>query len=274
MGSNTDDFITYCLEIHRSTGKVVLSQAGSNSIYNHQEISCEFKNPKELDLTKLEYVNITADNKAVTVRNLIVCFERQAQLHPKFDKDFKKPIPVSPAPGSGGHTGGGGHASGGGHAGGGGHAHAGPLTPCRDNVSCLLQYASGPLGKEHNSKHSHPCRFSELCRNKDKEPHLVHEPHHATQCRDDPKCQKVRDPSHRAQYRHKDLPDFLVPCREQKKCSDRSDEHLLKYSHGEQVYEKKGAAGSGSDDPRHPCHYGLGCKSINAADHRKKYSHK
>jgi hypothetical protein len=80
MGSNTDDYITYCLEIHHSTGKVILRQAGSNAIYNHQMISCEFKNKKELDLTKLEFVHVTTNFKNVTVRNLIVCFEKQADL--------------------------------------------------------------------------------------------------------------------------------------------------------------------------------------------------
>jgi hypothetical protein len=80
IGSNTDDYITYCLEIHRSTGMVILRQAGSNAIYNHQVISCEFKNKKELDITKLEFVNVTANTKNVSVRNLVVCFEKKADL--------------------------------------------------------------------------------------------------------------------------------------------------------------------------------------------------
>ncbi|CAF3116028.1 unnamed protein product, partial [Rotaria sp. Silwood2] len=45
------------------------------------------------------------------------------------------------------------------------------------------------------------------------------------------------DPFHRAQYRHTDLPDFLIPCRDQENCQDRSDEHRIKYSHGERVLE-------------------------------------
>jgi hypothetical protein len=80
IGSNTDDFITYCLEIHRSTGKVILRHAGSNAIYNRQEIVYEFKNKKELDITKLEYVNVAANIKNVSIRNLVVCFEKKADL--------------------------------------------------------------------------------------------------------------------------------------------------------------------------------------------------
>jgi hypothetical protein len=223
IGSNTDDFITYCLEIHRSTGKVILHQAGSNAIYNYQEISCEFQNKKELDLTKLEYVNVTADTKNVTVRNLIVCFEKQAELHPTFDKNFKKIAPVLTSTAGGGHT------------------HAGSsLKRCPDNVNCLVQYANDQSGKEHNSKFSHPCRFSELCRSK--EPYLTHDPHPSPPCRDGTKCKKLGDPYHRAEYRHKDLPDFLIPCGD-RKCPNKSDDHLIRYSHGESVYQKKGAAG-------------------------------
>jgi hypothetical protein len=79
IGSNTDDFITYCLEIHRSTGKVILRQAGSNAIYNHERVRYRF-NKKELDITELEYINVAADFKNVSIRNLVVCFEKKADL--------------------------------------------------------------------------------------------------------------------------------------------------------------------------------------------------
>lgn len=51
----------------------------------------------------------------------------------------------------------------------------------------------------------------------------------------------MTDPFHRAKYRHTDLPDFLVPCRDQK-CPNTTDDHRTKYSHGEDVFEKKPAA--------------------------------
>ena len=278
MGSNTDDFITYCLEIHRSTGKVVLRQAGSNAIYDREQISCEFKR-KELNMKKLEFVHVTADTKNVSVRNLIVCFSKQTELHPTFDSTFKKSV----APGA---------ASGGGDSPG-----SSSVKPCPDNVNCLVRYSTSPAGKEHNSKFSHPCRFSELCR--DKESYLTHDPHPSPPCSYGSKCYKVTDPFHRAEFRHKDLSDFLVPCRDQKKCSNDSGEHRTKYSHGEQVYQKKkaGAAaggkaqsfdlifiylqislcvivGSASDDPRPPCKYGLACKDIADGSHRARFSHK
>jgi len=223
IGSNTDDFITYCLEIHRSSGKVILRQAGSNAIYNHQEIVCEFTK-KELDTAKLDFIHVTADTKNISVRNLIVCFEKQMDLHPTFDKDFKKSNATALTTTSGDHS----HDS-------------SSLKPCPDNVNCVLQYAAGASGTAHNSKFSHPCRFSELCQNK--EPYLTHDPHPSPLCDYDKDCNKLADAFHRAEYRHTDLPDFLVPCRNQNKCPDKSDEHRMKYSHGEQVFGKKGAEG-------------------------------
>ena len=223
LGSNTNDFVTYCLEIHRQSGRVVLRQAGSNAIYNHEEISCQFKNKKKLDVSKLEYVYVSANRNDVTVRNLIVSFERRPKLHPTFDRNFTKDALKSkdhtPSGASGGSS----------------------LTHCRDNVNCLLQLLTNSEGREHNSKYSHPCRFSELCRNKDS-CSFTHDPHPSPSCRDDRNCRKITDPFHRAEYRHRDLPDFLMPCHDQKKCSDTSNDHRMKYSHGEDVFHKKPAA--------------------------------
>ncbi|CAF3876655.1 unnamed protein product [Rotaria sp. Silwood1] len=223
IGCNTDDFITYCLEIHRSSGKVILRQAGSNSIYNHEEIFCEFSKA-ELDLTKLEFIHLTAGAQKAAVRNLIVCFEKQMDLHPTFDKDFKKSIPTVSNPS---------HAKGPSED---NNGDSSSLKPCPDNVNCLLQYTTDGSETRHNSKFSHPCRFSELCRNK--EPHLTHDIHPSPLCSYDKNCNKLTDPIHRAEYRHTNLPDFLVPCRLQKKCTDKSNEHRIKYSHGEKVFGK------------------------------------
>ena len=226
LGSNTDDFITYCLEIHRSTNEVVLRQAGANAIYNHEEISYQFQNKKELDVSKLEYVHVSANARTVTVRNLIICFEKRPELHPTFDRNFKKSgsKPTGAVP----------------HAGGATAKGDSSLIPCRDNVNCLFQHSMSSAGKDHNTKYSHPCRFSELCRNKDCS--FIHDPHRSSMCRDDKKCRKLTDPSHRAEYRHTDLPDFLSPCRDQKKCPNTADDHRMKFSHGEQVFQKKPAA--------------------------------
>ena len=48
-------------------------------------------------------------------------------------------------------------------------------------------------------------------------------------------CRQLIDPIHRAKYRHTNLPDFLIPCRNQKHCQDNKIEHRIKYSHGEQI---------------------------------------
>ena len=249
IGSNTDDYITYCLELDRSKGSVTLYQAGANAIYNYQKITCDFTK-HELDLSVLEHIYVTADTKEVSVRNLFVTFEKQLDLHPTIDKSHKSPAPApAPAPaGPGSGSGGGyhGHGSGSGadyhgHSSG---ASSSPRYVCRDDVNCLLQYMTDAAGKAHITKYSHPCRFSELCRNKDKEPHLTHEPHNVEKCKNDGHCKELGDPLHRAKYRHKDLADFLVPCRDSK-CSNKSSDHLTKYSHGEKVYKQKsgGAAG-------------------------------
>ena len=88
MGCNTWDFLTYCLEIHRSTGQITLRHAGANALCNHQEITCQF-NKDEFDVSKLDYLQVTANRRTVTVKDLIVCFEKQPDLHPTIDTHFK-----------------------------------------------------------------------------------------------------------------------------------------------------------------------------------------
>ncbi|CAF4240469.1 unnamed protein product, partial [Didymodactylos carnosus] len=85
---NTDDLMTFCLEIDRSNGMVTLSHAGPNSIYNHEKISCEFS--KNVNLADLEYIHVSAGAQALPIRNLIVCFEKQYDLHATFDEKFAK----------------------------------------------------------------------------------------------------------------------------------------------------------------------------------------
>ncbi|CAF0743165.1 unnamed protein product [Adineta steineri] len=251
VGCNTDDFLTYCLEIQYSTGKVSLFHAGSNSIYNNEIISYTF-NKSELDLTKLDYIQISAGAHTVPVRNLIVCFEKQIDLHPIIDKEFSKNAATNSISKTN-------------------DEHISSLKPCSDNVNCLIQYSSD--GTAHNLKYSHPCRFSELCRNK--EAHLTHELHQVSMCNHDKDCNKLNDPIHRAKYRHTDLPDFLIPCQLQNQCKDKSDKHRIKYSHGEQVFESKDKKGSShiSSDQRIPCKWGSQCRDIDNKQHCTTYTH-
>lgn len=264
VGCNTDDLMTFCLEIQLSTGIVTLSHAGPNSIYNHEKISCAFDKFR-LDLKKLNYIHISCGSRTVPVRNLIVCFEKQANLHPTFDKDFNKARSPEAA-----HT---------------PERHirdgcisddqdapsakadkkhekkssgmmdkvkhfffgdeASTMIPCRDNVNCLRQH-SLRFGPDHNAKYSHPCRFSELCRTK--EPFFTHEPHRVSMCKHDKKCNQVTDPLHRAEYRHTDLSDFLIPCRYQASCNNDSHQHRIEYSHGERVYRSGESEGKGQSN--------------------------
>ncbi|CAF4647224.1 unnamed protein product [Rotaria socialis] len=87
-GCNTDDYITYCLIIKLKSKEVILTHAGSNSIYNHQTINYVFEQ-SELDLSKLDYIYISAGARIVPVRNLVIRHQPIPKYHPSFDKTFK-----------------------------------------------------------------------------------------------------------------------------------------------------------------------------------------
>lgn len=256
VGCNTDSFMTLCLEIQRSTNTVTLSHAGPNAIYNQQKISCAFKK-SQLDLTTLNYLHLTSGSRTVPVRNLTISFEKQMDLHPTYDKNFKKQSPSSATLKADEKA---------------RNAVSGDenstLTPCVDNVNCLSQH-SQRYGASHNAQYSHPCPYSELCCTK--EPNFTHEPHLVSMCKNDTKCNQLTDPFHRAEYRHTDLPDFLVPCRYQEKCYEKSPEHRVAYSHGERVYKNKES--TSSLPLQTPCKWGSRCRDIRDDEHRKKYSH-
>jgi uncharacterized protein (TIGR02452 family) len=211
-GCNVDDYLTYCLKLEKNTGQVTLTHAGPNSIYNYETISYKF--PKtNLDLNELNYIQISADSQRVPIRNFIVCFKPLADLHPSFEKNFHRTSISSSQSNA--------HSS---------DVDQKKLNPCRDSINCLRQTSD-----DHCKKYSHPCRYSELCRNKDNEPHLIHETHQVETCSFDKSCQFLDDPYHRAKYRHTGLPDFLIPCRDQTLCHNRSLDHRMKYSHGEKI---------------------------------------
>ncbi|CAF1254057.1 unnamed protein product [Adineta steineri] len=163
------------------------------------------------------------------------------------------------------------------------------LEPCSHSINCLLQEFP-----KHMKEFSHPCPYSELCSKKDKEPYLTHEPHRVEQCSSKNSCQKLNDPIHRAKYRHNGYPDFLVPCRHERKCQDTTFHHRIKYSHGENEDIKKGAkdvvpdnlaskstlpyqAAASSDvktdDQQTSCRYGSDCRYQDDSQHCSKYSH-
>jgi hypothetical protein len=239
QGCNVDDYLTYCLKLEKNTGQVTLTHAGPNSIYNYETIAYKFTKTN-LDLNELNYIQISADSQRVPIRNLIVCFKPLADLHPLFEKNFHR-TSISPSRSSA-------HSSSKAasnddkspgvfskarHAIGGlfsSDVDQKKLNPCRDSINCLRQTSD-----DHCNKYSHPCRYSELCRNKDNEPHLIHEPHEVETCSLDKSCKFLDDPYHRAKYRHTGLPDFLIPCRDQTLCHNRSLDHRMKYSHGEKI---------------------------------------
>ncbi|CAF1043805.1 unnamed protein product [Rotaria sordida] len=262
-GCNTDDYFTFCLKLNYKTGHVTLSHAGSNSIYNHEKIEYQF-NKAELDLSKLDFIHLSAGSQDVPVRNLTINFEPIPELHPLLDTQFKRDTssllerylvasshnnPAAPSTN---------------RARGERSLAINPrssvntsvvlrrardvlccrnsnaveptalddarptLKPCKDSVYCLQQNSS-----KHTKQFSHPCPFSELCTRKAKEPHLTHERHNVLKCANDKNCSNKSDPVHRANYRHTNLPDYLIPCRRQSNCPDRSLKHREKYFHGE-----------------------------------------
>ena len=261
LGCNLDDFMTFCLKIQPSNGTVKLTHVGSNSIYNHEIISYVFPR-SDIDLSKIEFIHISAGIRIVSIRNLFVTFEKQNDMYPtidiKCDKSFSSGKKLandarrdrSPCK----H-----HASSfvvtddrakqsGGVIDRVKNKTTQPidqtldyfndrkkpkLIPCRHGINCLTQFSAD--GSTHNSTYSHPCRFAELCRNH--EPHLTHEPRQVPGCHLDKKCQLLSNTRHRAKYRHSDLPYFLIPCRFQSQCKDNTEKHRIKYSHGEQVLE-------------------------------------
>ncbi|CAF3923209.1 unnamed protein product [Rotaria sp. Silwood1] len=240
-GCNVEDYLTYCLKLEKTTGQVTLSHAGPNSIYNNETISYRFTK-STLDLNDLKYIRISAGSQQVPIRNLMVCFHPLPDLHPLVDKNFHRTSTASREPKAPSHSTAASkdnksqniistvvHAVG---------SFIGygidqkKLTPCRDSINCLLQ-----ASENHCKKYSHPCRFSELCQNKDKEPYLTHETHRVDVCALDKSCRRLDDPCHRAMFRHTGRPDFLIPCRDQAACPNRSFEHRMKYSHGEKVHQ-------------------------------------
>lgn len=222
-GCNIDDYITYCLHIDRTSGIVTLSVCRSNSIHNQQKLTYQF-NSTELDLNQLEFIHLGAGSETVPVRNLIIRHEPVREFHPMIDTEFidgqtslsclvdrLRTTTINPKP-----------------------QPEKKFNLCPDSVHCLLQYLQTPAAEEHKKQYTHPCRFSEICRRRHLEPHLVHIPHSVPNCDKDKTCSRLTDPLHRAQFRHSDLPDYLVPCKDQQKCRKQHDkEHRTKYSHQE-----------------------------------------
>ena len=93
-GCNIDDFFTFCLKITYKTNEVSLSHAGPNGIYNHQQIKYQFDRSR-LDLSRIEYVHISAGQHDVPIRNLTIHHEKVAEYHPTFDETFKIDTNVS-----------------------------------------------------------------------------------------------------------------------------------------------------------------------------------
>jgi len=78
IGCNTNDLMSFCLEIQSSTGKVILSHSGANLIYNQKTISCTF-DKAQLDLNQLNFIHVSAGTHSVPIRNLYVTFNKESE---------------------------------------------------------------------------------------------------------------------------------------------------------------------------------------------------
>ena len=87
-GCNIDDFFTFCLKITYQTNEATLSHAGPNGIYNHQTITHQFDKSK-LDLSRVDYIHISAGREDVPIRNLTIHHEKVPEYHPTHDESFK-----------------------------------------------------------------------------------------------------------------------------------------------------------------------------------------
>ncbi|CAF0999293.1 unnamed protein product [Didymodactylos carnosus] len=109
---------------------------------------------------------------------------------------------------------------------------------CRHSIHCLVQYSRNEA-EEHNNKYTHPCRFSEICRERADRKHslqFTHDEHKVPTCRHDQQCTQKHDPLHRYEFRHTGLPDLLRPCKYQTKCRQKSsEEHTISFFHGENI---------------------------------------
>ncbi|CAF0995448.1 unnamed protein product, partial [Rotaria sordida] len=217
-GSNIDDFIIYNLILDRTTNQVTLAIVGPNCLYSHHKLSYTF-NKTELDLNNLEFIQISSGSHTVPIRNLIIRHAPIEQLHPLIDFDFIKTNFTSSGISTGMSI-----------------VDSKKLSNlCPNSIHCLLLYSDSEEGRKHNSQYTHLCHFSEKCRNKAIEPHLIHLPHKIPMCQYNNQCQQLADSIHRAQFRHSNLPDYLVPCRYQQNCRTKTPEHRIKYSHGENI---------------------------------------
>ncbi|CAF4936965.1 unnamed protein product, partial [Rotaria sp. Silwood1] len=69
-------------------GKVILSHAGSNSIYNHEKL-CSTFSKTNLDLTELNYIYVSAGAHTVPIRNLFITFEKQPEPLDSIDNNVQ-----------------------------------------------------------------------------------------------------------------------------------------------------------------------------------------
>jgi hypothetical protein len=294
-GCNIDDFLTYCLKLENKTGQVTLSHAGSNGIYCYETISYKFTQ-KTLDLNKLKYIHVSAGSQKVPIRNLTVSFEQIADLHPTFDKNFKRgdnassqnrkpevrdrqlPPPDAEEPSNekppsvvdgfvkriGGFF---------------GYDPDGKkLEPCPYSVNCLLRSSPKHM-KEYSHDEQIPITKGKTRKHSSFKTSLsfksiflnllfifVAGAPHAS-----PLPERVPG-GYQEQVSHDGRRnDRRTPCRHGEKCRDRDNrQHCSEYSHPQ---ERESNPSASSSHGRTPCRHGEKCWSQDDSQHCLEYSH-
>ena len=110
---------------------------------------------------------------------------------------------------------------------------------CKNPRTCFLAFStkdSSPDKQQHCQKERHFCIFNKQCNLQSNPEHTklwVHEldkPVCPTE-KSGGSCTQKTDQTHRQQYSHKDLWDFMLPCRN-KSCRDmKAPDHCLKFYH-------------------------------------------
>lgn len=68
---DTNNSMIYCLKIEHHDGRVILSRVGSENINKYESIKANFSK-NELDLSKLDYVQVSAGSRHVLIQNMII----------------------------------------------------------------------------------------------------------------------------------------------------------------------------------------------------------
>jgi len=90
------------------------------------------------------------------------------------------------------------------------------------------------LQQPHCASFTHPCPYQQSCWSLTDPEHLKFYTHanHLPKCRYAGACKTQKDPTHRAQFHHPGMRDYMIKCKHGSSCRERGDNvHVHKYWH-------------------------------------------